>query len=292
MLCEYGCGQEAKHQFKNGKWCCSHNHSGCPVNKQKMSNSNIGKHPLKIKSKKIGNCEKCKKEHDCSYGSGKFCSEKCARSYASLIAKKVRFGDQPKIFDIKCQICEIIFRKEMYISKYKSNSYIPLCDKCKEKHNITDIQISPIFKLWISLKRNKEKYLNKIKECLWDELSLSAKYKRVLLEQDNKCLCGIFEWKGEKIRLQIHHKDGDNKNYSRNNLCYLCPNCHVQTETWGTKNVSNDKKGKKLTTDEFLLECLLKSKNINQGLILAGMDNKGGHSKRAKKLLDNYFKRK
>lgn len=21
--CEYGCGQEATHQFKNGKWCCS-----------------------------------------------------------------------------------------------------------------------------------------------------------------------------------------------------------------------------------------------------------------------------
>jgi len=22
-LCDYGCGQEAKYQFKNGKWCCS-----------------------------------------------------------------------------------------------------------------------------------------------------------------------------------------------------------------------------------------------------------------------------
>jgi len=22
-ICEYGCGQEATHQFKNGRWCCS-----------------------------------------------------------------------------------------------------------------------------------------------------------------------------------------------------------------------------------------------------------------------------
>ena len=29
-LCEYGCGQEAVYQFKNGKWCCSENVSKCP----------------------------------------------------------------------------------------------------------------------------------------------------------------------------------------------------------------------------------------------------------------------
>lgn len=30
-LCEYGCGQEAKFQLKNGKWCCKKNTSGCPI---------------------------------------------------------------------------------------------------------------------------------------------------------------------------------------------------------------------------------------------------------------------
>lgn len=30
MLCSYGCGQEAKYQLKNGKWCCCHHYSGCP----------------------------------------------------------------------------------------------------------------------------------------------------------------------------------------------------------------------------------------------------------------------
>ena len=44
-LCDYGCGQEAKHQFKNGKWCCSSNLSKCPNIKKKNSQGNKGKFP-------------------------------------------------------------------------------------------------------------------------------------------------------------------------------------------------------------------------------------------------------
>ena len=37
MLCEYGCNQEARYQFKNGKWCCSSHSSKCPFLKNKIS---------------------------------------------------------------------------------------------------------------------------------------------------------------------------------------------------------------------------------------------------------------
>ena len=36
-LCDYGCEQEAKYQFKNGKWCCSKYHSLCSGNAKKIS---------------------------------------------------------------------------------------------------------------------------------------------------------------------------------------------------------------------------------------------------------------
>ena len=36
-LCDYGCGQEAKYFFKNGKKCCSEYIFGCP--NRKFSNS-------------------------------------------------------------------------------------------------------------------------------------------------------------------------------------------------------------------------------------------------------------
>jgi len=37
MKCEYGCGQDAKHQFKNGKWCCNRNVMQCLAYKKKIS---------------------------------------------------------------------------------------------------------------------------------------------------------------------------------------------------------------------------------------------------------------
>ena len=34
-LCEYGCGQPAPHQIKNGKWCCSKSPNSCPAVKER-----------------------------------------------------------------------------------------------------------------------------------------------------------------------------------------------------------------------------------------------------------------
>lgn len=41
-LCDYGCGQEAKHPFKNGKWCCSKYSSQCSEVKNRMSIIKMG----------------------------------------------------------------------------------------------------------------------------------------------------------------------------------------------------------------------------------------------------------
>jgi len=37
MLCEYGCGKEVTHQFKNGKWCCSDKAQKCEKIKTQSS---------------------------------------------------------------------------------------------------------------------------------------------------------------------------------------------------------------------------------------------------------------
>ena len=47
--------------------------------------------------------------------------------------------------------------------------------------------------------------------------------------------CGIKEWNGKPIVLQMHHIDGNSKNNSISNLRLLCPNCHSQTETFANK---------------------------------------------------------
>lgn len=38
--------------------------------------------------------------------------------------------------------------------------------------------------------------------------------------------CGLREWLGKRLRLDVDHKDGDSANNCFDNLQYLCPNCH------------------------------------------------------------------
>ena len=59
------------------------------------------------------------------------------------------------------------------------------------------------------------------------------------LKEDKCDCCGISEWNGKPITIQCHHKDGNTKNNKLENLEFLCPNCHSQTDNYGSKNVKN-----------------------------------------------------
>jgi Zn finger protein HypA/HybF involved in hydrogenase expression len=53
-----------------------------------------------------------------------------------------------------------------------------------------------------------------------------------------KCECGCDgTWRGSKITLHVDHIDGNWKNNTKDNLRFMCPNCHSQTETFGSKNM-------------------------------------------------------
>lgn len=53
----------------------------------------------------------------------------------------------------------------------------------------------------------------------------------------NRCSeCGITEWLGEPLTVQIDHINGVNDDYRLENLRMLCPNCHSQTDTYGRSN--------------------------------------------------------
>ena len=49
------------------------------------------------------------------------------------------------------------------------------------------------------------------------------------------------EWNGKPLTLQLDHIDGDNTNNKLDNLRFLCPNCHTQTDTFGSRNLKNKK---------------------------------------------------
>jgi hypothetical protein len=55
--------------------------------------------------------------------------------------------------------------------------------------------------------------------------------------KQNRCeLCGISEWRGRPLNLQLHHVNGDGADNRLANLQLLCPNCHAQTTNYGGRN--------------------------------------------------------
>jgi 5-methylcytosine-specific restriction endonuclease McrA len=48
--------------------------------------------------------------------------------------------------------------------------------------------------------------------------------------------CGIFEWRGGPLSLELHHINGVGQDNRLENLALLCPNCHSQTDSWGGRN--------------------------------------------------------
>ena len=49
-------------------------------------------------------------------------------------------------------------------------------------------------------------------------------------------ICGLTEWQGKKIVLQLDHINGNNTDNHLENLRLLCPNCHSQTDTFTGRN--------------------------------------------------------
>lgn len=82
-----------------------------------------------------------------------------------------------------------------------------------------------------------------IEEILVENSSYqSAKLKKRLIEEglkEERCeLCGIGnEWNGRPLTLQLHHINGNHADNRIENIQILCPNCHSQTENYGTKNI-------------------------------------------------------
>ena len=48
--------------------------------------------------------------------------------------------------------------------------------------------------------------------------------------------CGNTEWEGERIPLELHHINGNNRDHRLENLQMLCPNCHALTDNYCSKN--------------------------------------------------------
>jgi hypothetical protein len=130
ILCDYGCGQIAKFQFRNGRYCCGSNSAKCPSEIIKISNGRKG--IKKPKAKIIENPDGI----ICDYGCGQiakyhFANDKyCCSDHVNKCAGKINVFDSIEnpdgiICDYGCgQIAKFQTRSGKYCCSDHSNKCI------------------------------------------------------------------------------------------------------------------------------------------------------------------------
>lgn len=149
-------------------------------------------------------CERCGKEHDGSFGSGRFCSRVCANTRTITIKQKQKTSSSIKdsfqeYFEkgCICEKCGKVFHSKDFSRK--------LCFDCLPK----------------TIKHTKGKENPKsIKDV--SKRTASKIFKRLKLPCS---CCGFFV---DNVVLDIHHIKPKSEGGSDNmdNLTYICPNCH------------------------------------------------------------------
>jgi len=124
-------------------------------------------------------------------------------------------------------------------------------------------------------------------EILIENIELAGKtIKKYILQKrllDYSCgICGISDWLDKDISLEIDHINGIRTDNRIENLRFLCPNCHSQTEFFRGRNI----KRKDCIPDSELLKAYKENGTIRKALLSLGLAGKGGNYRRMKKLLN------
>ena len=121
----------------------------------------------------------------------------------------------------------------------------------------------------------------KLEEVLTENSPVTRKVLKDYLAKYNvlkyKCaICGNRgEWNGISLTLQIDHVNGIRDDNRKENLRWLCPNCHSQTDTFTGKNKT--KKEIINFTVEEAIEALQQTENVNQATKLIGCAQGGAN---------------
>jgi hypothetical protein len=165
-------------------------------------------------------CENCGKDHDGSYGSGRFCNQKCAKGFSTLKDRK-----------------EINKKKSITMGGTGNlKEKLSNCLYCGEK-----------------LGWDNKKFCNGVhsskyyQEKKWKEIdsngnccNMTNKSIRLYLidRKGYKCeLCGISKWKDEPVPLVLDHIDGNSDNNNLINFRLICRNCDGLLPTFSGRNI-------------------------------------------------------
>ena len=202
-------------------------------------------------------CEACSALHNRVYGSGRFCGSTCARSFstkkdricinAKLSAASKRLGLRPpsqkgktRSLGTRQKVSEALLR--FFETKNNGPSRrgrYGFHGPTKEKRNCKNCE-KPFFcdgfsdakccKPNCTQERRIAAYQAEVLGKVLQNLPIQKKHlRRYLLKTYGVCkTCGIKEWQGKLLSLQIHHKDFNRFNNSPDNLIMMNHKDHMK----------------------------------------------------------------
>lgn len=142
---------------------------------------------------------------------------------------------------VKQRINELKLSTSHFLSRIESS-----CDA--RKMNIERFKNEWLKENSLSSRNHVKKYLIKFDLLKWE-----------CAECGNK-----GDWRGKKLVLQLEHKNGVSNDNRLENLCFLCPNCHSQTDTFAGKSSQKTVNFRKLTNQKKINTCSKCGKEITK----------------------------
>jgi heterodisulfide reductase subunit B len=149
----------------------------------------------------------------------------CGKEYAShrgLNAHKIAHTERAERYSVSRRTNEILVHS---------------CACCGKNFNHSSGTMNKFCSIECSAKYTWEKIsVPKIEQGLGGNLHRYLRETR----GENCEICGQGGlWNNKPLKLQVDHIDGHSDNNKLDNVRLLCPNCHTQTDTYGSKGHGN-----------------------------------------------------
>ena len=171
-----------------------------------------------------GNIENIKKKVlnygiDVSHFTGRPPSKYTKEFLQDVVSKSISYAEMCRYIGVKCTGGMLVYLQKR-IKEYEIDTGHLLGKRANSgvRHRGHKMSVEEILS-----KRNDGKRTDRIV------------LKRALIKtgREYKCeQCGLKEWNGKELKLQIHHKNKDSSDNTPSNIEQLCPNCHSQTDNW------------------------------------------------------------